>query len=750
MRKAEPAGGAEDLDRLLDGFESAWQRGAPPAIPDLLPPTAGPEAAADPRRRELLQELIKIDLEYHWRRADAPADGGPPPARPRLEDYVEQLPELGPLPGLPVELVGEEYRVRQRWGDRPGHAEYAGRFPGHGAALAEALARVDAELAAEQARVRRTHDPDGLPRPVQLCCPYCRQAIEADADLLPRHLACPGCGGTFSVEALSAAAGRAARPPAGRLGRYELGELLGTGAFGSVWRAHDAKLAREVAVKVPRSGQFSSPAEEERFLREARSAAQLHHPGIVAVYDVGRDQETLFIVSELVRGENLAEWLKGGRPSFAESAELVAQVADALDYAHRQGVVHRDVKPSNILLQRKPRAEEGDPQPPPAAFAPRLSDFSAKVTDFGLALRDAGEVTMTLDGQVLGTPAYMSPEQVCDPHAVDGRSDVYSLGVILYELLTGELPFQGVARMALLQVVAEDPRPPRRLNDKIPRDLETICVKCLAKARGRRYRTAAALAADLRRLLAGAAIRARPVSRPERLWLWAKRNPSLVVAGGVAAGALVAFAGTPAALALAAVTVGALLFALHKARAAVELARAVEDVTRTQQRTAAALHAAVSQCHRAREERDRAVAGEAQARRRFGRARELARAFLFDFPEKIAGAEGPAPARAFFVRAALAYLDGLAKEVGGDELLLRELAVAYARVGDVQGNAGDIAGALASHRKSLEIFSALARAHPDNAQAQRDVAASRAKVADLQRALDQDGADLADARPAPH
>ena len=232
---------------------------------------------------------------------------------------------------------------------------------------------------------------------------------------------------------------------------------------------------------------------------EARAAGQLHHPGIVAVHDVGRTEEGLFIVSELVNGENLAERLRRGRPSFRESAELTAHAADALDYAHRQGVVHRDVKPSNIMLGRdETLAGQGSPGRP-------------MLTDFGLALDAADEAAMTLDGQVLGTPAYMSPEQIRTPHMVDGRSDIYSMGVIFYELLTGELPFRGPARSLMARTASEPPRPPRRLNDRVPRDLETICLKCLAKEPSRRYPTAGALAVDLRRWLAGEPIFARPV-----------------------------------------------------------------------------------------------------------------------------------------------------------------------------------------------------------------------------------------------
>jgi tRNA A-37 threonylcarbamoyl transferase component Bud32 len=732
--------GPEDPERLIDRFEVAWQGGAVPAIGAFLPPERPGDGA---RRRELVQELVKIDLEYRWRRPNPdPAGCGSWPARPRLEDYVRRFPDLGPAERLPVGLIGEEYRVRQRWGDRPAHAEYARRFPRHGPAVPSLLTRIDAELASETARTgpapRRTDTPMSLAGPVRLRCPHCRHEVEADGDALPRDLACPACGDTFRVEPLPAAAGRTARPPSPRVGRYELGELLGTGAFGSVWRGRDAELAREVAVKLPRGGGLADPAEEERFLREARAAAQLHHPGIVEVYDVGRDDETPYIVSELVRGVTLARRLREGRLSFRESAALIAQVADALDYAHRQGVVHRDLKPANILLEMGNEKTEDHSLPIP---------ITPKITDFGLALRDAAEVTMTLDGQVLGTPAYMSPEQIRNPHAVDGRSDVYSLGVILYQLLTGELPFRGVARMLLVQVVSDEPRPPRRLNDAIPRDLETVCLKCLVKEPGRRYRTAAALAADLRRWLAGAPVLARPPGRVERLWLGVKSHPALAVTVGLLTVALVTVSGAPLAAALVAVTTGSLLFALHQSKVSAEQAQEVEGIRQSQQKAAAALQFSLQRYRRDRQERDRAAAAQAQAERRFARVRELARTLIFDFPDTIPDPPGPAPARALLVRTALAYLDSLAPEAGADAALRRELAVAYARVADVQGNPavanlGDAAGALDSQGKSLELFAALAQAHPENAQARRDLAVGHAKLGDLQRALGRPGEAL--------
>jgi WD40 repeat protein/tRNA A-37 threonylcarbamoyl transferase component Bud32 len=319
------------------------------------------------------------------------------------------------------------------------------------------------------------------------------------------------------------------------LGRFQVLERIGAGTFGAVWRARDPELDRLVALKLLHPSLVGSAADRERFQREARAAAQLRHPGIVTVHEVTTLDGVPAIVADFIDGVTLRDFLQARRLTFRESAALVADVAEALDYAHAMGLVHRDVKPANIMIEigsgQGLGSDAGTALGEQASQADSASRLRPLLLDFGLALRSESEVTLTVDGQLVGTPAYMSPEQAAGHgHRVDRRSDVYALGVVLYELLCAELPFRGSKGMLRLQVLQEEPRPPRRLNDQIPRDLETVCLKAMAKEPARRYATARDLADDLRRFSKGEPIQARPISSAERLVRWARQHKGVALA----------------------------------------------------------------------------------------------------------------------------------------------------------------------------------------------------------------------------
>ncbi len=389
------------------------------------------------------------------------------------ELYLLRFPELNEEDAL-VLIMGE---VTLRWerGQHPTIAEYEGRFPKHAADLG-----VQFDLQA--------HLADTSPAPDSVVEP-------PDEGLIV-----PG---------------------------YVVEEQVGRGTWGVVYRARHFALGRQVALKIIRADAVSDPKVLTRFLSEGRVIASLDHPHIIKVYDVGRDEDRLFLALELADSGTLAERLTGKPLPATDAARLAEIIARAAGYAHQKGVIHRDLKPGNVLLFT------GGKQPPPGELEPRLMDCIPKLADFGLARQlDLGP-GMTTSGQFVGTPAYMSPEQAKGEHTVGPAADVYSVGVILYEMLTGRPPLLGATTPHTLRLISEqEPISPRDINVLVPVDLATICMKCLEKDPSRRYPTGVQLAEDLTRFLEGKAVAARPVRTTERFWRWSRRNPQ--IAGGAA------------------------------------------------------------------------------------------------------------------------------------------------------------------------------------------------------------------------
>jgi serine/threonine protein kinase len=334
-------------------------------------------------------------------------------------------------------------------------------------------------------------------------CPICFRYLLLDENASNQQVRCNACGADFAL----VGGGAETKMPA-TIGKFQILARLGSGGFGVVWKGRDPELDRLVAIKVPRPDAIST-SELDAFMAEARFVAQLRHPGIVRVYQVGREEDRVFIVSDLIDGPPLTDWIRSGGVSCEEAVELCIQVADALEHAHNAGIIHRDLKPANILLDR-----HGKPH----------------ITDFGLAVHQDRELIINAEGQIVGTPAYMSPEQAIGRDSEIGpRSDIYSLGTVLFEMLTGERPFRGDVRIVLHRVIHDEPPRPRELRRSIPRDLENIVLKCLQKDPHRRYSSAAEFASDLRNWSAGEPIIARPLGSAERLQRWCLRNPVVAV-----------------------------------------------------------------------------------------------------------------------------------------------------------------------------------------------------------------------------
>ncbi len=421
-----------------------------------------------------------------------------------------------------VDAIADRFEAGWRSGRPPRIGDYLDDSVGEKRiALLRELARIDLERRTRAGEGRRWED-------------YLREFPElAEAEEASDFFGRP-TGDFPPDEPLSV--GAAAWPV---LEGYDVLADLGHGGMGSVYKARQRNLKRIVALKMIRPGARADPRYLARFRTEAEAVARLQHPNIAQIYDVGEREGVPYLVLEYVDGDSLSRRLAGKPQPARQAAELVATLAGAIQYAHARGVVHRDLKPDNILVQRgKGEWPRGNGNQPDGSFRPEVIP---KITDFGLAKLLEDDAGQSLPGTIVGTPSYMAPEQAEGKgQEVGPAADTYALGVILYEMLTGGPPFKGISVLDTLQQVrSAEPIPPSRLVANIPRDLETICLKAMARAPAGRYASAGALAEDLARFLRGEPIRARPMAWRERAWRWGRRNPARA---GLAAAAAVLLA----------------------------------------------------------------------------------------------------------------------------------------------------------------------------------------------------------------
>ncbi|HWE36833.1 MAG TPA: protein kinase [Isosphaeraceae bacterium] len=690
------------LDRL-DDFDVAWRRGLPPNIEDFLG-TTGPTAPGTPdgpgRRRELLAELIKIDLEYRWNRPGAgpespgetTTDVGALPQRPRLEDYVRRFPELGPPGALPLSLIGEEYRVRRRFGDAPSRAEFARRFEGHPAGPSAVLDAIGTEV--DSSREDDTeHGPDGATMP-------------------PAR--------TFRAEPRVAPPGE----------RFQVLKPHARGGLGEVFVAHDVELNRRVALKEIQGRHADRLDSRARFIREAEITGALEHPGIVPVYALGRHGDGRpYYAMRFIRGESLKEAIDRYHApagtadpaaralAFRELLGRFVAVCNAIAFAHSKHVVHRDLKPANVMLGKYGETlvvDWGLAKVVGAGGAGVEPDVEVDGDSAGPSPEGAFD---TRPGQVFGTPAYMSPEQaIGDPARIGPAGDIYSLGATLYHLLVGRPP-----------VIDEDPRagvdrvlrgeipPPRAVNPDVPPALEAVCLKAMAPEPEGRYETARALATDVERWLAGAPVSAWREPWTVRAGRWLSRHRTLVTAG--AASGLVAIVG------LSAVNV---VLGLAN-RTEVRLRHQAEDQYRLAMQAVRAFHTGASEEVLLRQPELTALRRKLLAAplgfyrqikenlERNGDARPEARAELAEASiaiGKLTFEVGSVEEAVGPVEEARALLERLVAEQPSNAHLRGLLAEVRGRLGEYAVSAGRLGDAERHLRAGIELAQALEREHP--------------------------------------
>jgi len=481
---------------------------------------------------------------------------------------------------------------------------------------------------------------------------------------------------------------------------YEILAELGRGGMGVVYKARQTALNRLVALKMILAGAHADAAWLARFRTEAEAVAQLQHPNIVQIYEVGEHDGLPFFSLEFVGGGDLASQLDGTPLDPRSAARLVETVARAVDHAHQHGIVHRDLKPANILVSGGVVSGESSS----TTHHSPLTTHNVKISDFGLAKRlDQQGAGVSRTGDILGTPSYMAPEQAGGkPEDIGPAADTYALGAILYELLTGRPPFRAATPLdTVLQVVTEDPVPPTRLQSKVPRDLETICLKCLAKEPHRRYASAAALADDLQRFAAGEPIAARPASALERAWKWARRRPALAALAGVS---------SAAALALVLMGVG------YNAELRSERDRAEAGEALAQEQKGQAEASA----RQARAALATAEANFQKAEANF----KLARHVVDDGITRLSEDEDLTleDLRHEMLDSARRFYEKFLEERGDDPALRAAQGSAYRRLAMIKSELGARESeGLALHQKALAIFEQLVREHPDNLAYRREL-----------------------------
>jgi WD40 repeat protein len=455
-----------------------------------------PDSGASLRREQIIERF-----------EDAWAGGG----RPDLDQFL--------LPGdtrLLIELVHADLEFRLKAGEPARVEGYLARYPD----LARDSAAV-ADLAAAEYSLRRRQQPELTPDEYRQRFPHLGDDLTTRLRALSEQRKAPArlagdtpAGADTPPERSREGDGDAA---ALRIPNYEILSEVGRGGMGVVLQARHLGLNRAVALKMLRTGKHAGPEELARFKAEAEAVARLQHPHIVQIFEVGQQDGRPYFALEFVDGPSLDKKLRGTPLPALQAAQLALTLARTIHHAHQKGIVHRDLKPANILL---------------------TADGTPKVGDFGLAKRlDAGP-GHTETGEIIGTPSYMAPEQATGKtRQVGPAADIYALGAILYEMLTGRPPFKAETGVdTVLQVIHDDPVPPSRLQPKLPRDLETVCLKCLEKDPRKRYATAAELADDLQRFLDGAPVLARPTPAWERLAKWARRRPAVAALSGLVAG----------------------------------------------------------------------------------------------------------------------------------------------------------------------------------------------------------------------